>query len=102
MKVEFLDVARMELDQAFEWYEAQQKDLGFQFINEFDAAIRRILAFPEAYQLLDNDMRRCLVKRFPYGIWYGLDTEKNTVVVVSVAHLHRKPDYWIDRIRSNL
>ncbi len=39
MKIEFLENAQTELDQAFEWYETQQKNLGIQFLNEFDAAI---------------------------------------------------------------
>ena len=41
------------------------------------------------------DVRRCLVRRFPYGIIYGI--EEDTIVVVSFAHLHRKPFYWIER-----
>ena len=44
MKIEFLDAAEIELDDAFKWYEAQQKNLGVQFLTEFDAAIRRISA----------------------------------------------------------
>ena len=95
MKIEFLKAAQTELDQAFEWYETQQKDLGVQFLNEFDAAIRRISSYPESYILIEKNVRRCLVKRFPYGILYGIDTDK--IVVIAVAHLHRKPDYWIDR-----
>lgn len=95
MKVEFLEAAQTELDQAFEWYEVQQKDLGVQFLNEFDAAIRRIANYPESYILIEKDVRRCLVKRFPYGVLYGIDADK--IIVIAVAHLHRKPDYWIDR-----
>ncbi len=95
MKIEFLELAQTELDQAFEWYETQQKDLGVQFLNEFDAAIRRIITYPESYILIEKDVRRCLVKRFPYGILYGIDIDK--IIVITVAHLHRKPDYWIDR-----
>jgi len=95
MKIEFLEAAQTELDQAFEWYETQQKDLGVQFLNEFDAAIRRIANYPESYILIEKDVRRCLVKRFPYGILYGIDADK--IIVIAVAHLHRKPDYWIDR-----
>ncbi|MCK9636621.1 type II toxin-antitoxin system RelE/ParE family toxin [Methylobacter sp. Wu8] len=95
MKIEFLESAQTELDQAFEWYEAQQKDLGVQFLNEFDAAIRRIATYPESYILIEKNVRRCLVKRFPYGILYGIDADK--IIVIAVAHLHRKPDYWIDR-----
>jgi plasmid stabilization system protein ParE len=95
MKIEFLEAAQTELDQAFEWYETQQKDLGMQFLNEFDAAVRRIIRYPESYILIGKEVRRCLVKRFPYGILYGIDVGK--IIVIAVAHLHRKPDYWIDR-----
>jgi len=96
MKVEFLEAAQIELDQAFEWHETQQKNLGMQFLNEVDSAIRRIAAYPEAYRKLGKDVRRCLIKRFPYGILYGLDADK--IIIIALAHLHRKPDYWIDRI----
>lgn len=98
MKVEFLETAQTELGQAFQWYETQQKNLGLQFLNEFDAAIRRIVAFLEAYMPFEKNIRRCLIKRFPYGVLYGLDTDK--IIVIAVAHLHRKPDYWIDRIKQ--
>jgi len=96
MNVELLAAAQAELDQAFIWYETQQTNLGLQFLNEFDAAIRRIVAYPEAYAVISKDLRRCLIKRFPYGILYGVATNK--IIVVAVAHLHRKPDYWLDRI----
>ncbi|MFA5920228.1 MAG: type II toxin-antitoxin system RelE/ParE family toxin [Methylococcaceae bacterium] len=96
MKIEFLEAAQTELDEAFNWYEAQQLNLGVQFLTEFDAAIRRIVTYPKSYALLGSDVRRCLIKRFPYGVLYGIDTD--TIVIVAVAHLHRKPNYWIDRL----
>ncbi len=80
MKIEFLEIAQAELDHAYEWYEAQQKNLGIQFLDEFDASVRRIVAFPEACVLIGEDVRRCLIKRFPYGILYALDADK---VIVS-------------------
>ncbi len=96
MNVEFLAAAETELDQAYQWYEQQQPGLGKQFLSEFDAAIRRITAFPKSYVLIDTDIRRCLIKRFPYGVLYGID--RQSIIVVAVAHLHRKPDYWLARI----
>ncbi|NOS88639.1 MAG: type II toxin-antitoxin system RelE/ParE family toxin [Methylococcaceae bacterium] len=96
MKIEFLEAAQAELDEAFNWYEAQQLNLGFEFLTEFDNAIRRIVAYPKSYALLGSDIRRCLIKRFPYGVWYGIDAE--TIVIVAVAHLHRKPNYWTKRL----
>ena len=99
MKVEFLETAQTELDQAFQWYEMQQQNLGKQFLNEFDAAVRRIVAYPEAYLLIEKEIRRCLIKRFPYGVWYGIEADK--IIVIAVAHLHRQPDYWLSRIKSS-
>ena len=96
MKIEFLEAAEIELDEAFKWYEAQQQNLGVQFLTEFDAAIRRISAYPKSYALLDNEVRRCLIKRFPYGVLYGIDTD--TIVIIAIAHLHRKPNYWVTRL----
>jgi plasmid stabilization system protein ParE len=54
MKVEFLEAAQTELDQAFEWYETQKKELGVQFLNEFNSAVRRITIYPESYILIDR------------------------------------------------
>jgi len=96
MKIEFLEAAQAELDEAYSWYEIQQENLGVQFLTEFDAAIRRIAAFPKSYAMLGSDIRRCLIKRFPYGVLYGIDADR--IVIVAVAHLHRKPNYWIDRL----
>lgn len=72
MKVEFLEAAQAELDQAFEWYETQQTNLGRQFITEFEAAIRRIIRHPLVYISIDQQLRRCLIKRFPYAIFTAL------------------------------
>jgi hypothetical protein len=76
-----------------------RKTLGVQFLTEFDAAIRRIFAYPKSYALLENEVRRCLIKRFPYGILYGIDAD--TILIIAVAHLHRKPNYWVKKSGSN-
>ncbi|MFZ6017909.1 MAG: hypothetical protein ACOYU0_10020 [Nitrospirota bacterium] len=62
------------------------------------APIRRIAVFPLSCTEIEPDLRRCLLTRFPYGIIYGIDS--GTVVVIAVAHLHRKPKYWGDRIQT--
>ena len=96
MKIEFLEAAQAELDEAFNWYQAQQLNLGVQFLTEFDSSIRRICAYPKSYALLGDDVRRCLIKRFPYAVMYGIDA--GTIVIIEVAHLHRKPNYWHGRL----
>ena len=65
-------------------------------MDELDRAVRRALAFPMSCPEIEPGVRRCLLARFPYGLIYGVDRE--TIVVVAVAHLHREPRYWVDRI----
>ncbi len=96
MKVRFLKPAQLELDDAVAWYNDQAAGLGLEFLDEFDRAIRRALTHPLSCLEIESGLRRCLLARFPYGVVYGLDSD--TVVVVAVAHLHREPRYWSDRI----
>lgn len=96
MKIRFLKPAQSEVDDAFLWYDSQTHGLGTQFLDDLDRAVRRIAAFPLANTEIEEGLRRCLLSKFPYGIIYGLDSE--IVIVVAVAHLHREPRYWIDRL----
>ncbi|MEX0806772.1 MAG: type II toxin-antitoxin system RelE/ParE family toxin [Candidatus Binatia bacterium] len=96
MKVSFLILAQSELNDAVAWYNRQAAGLGREFLDELDRAVRRAVAFPMSYPEIEPGIRRCRLARFPYGLIYGVDGE--TLVVVAVAHLHRRPRYWIDRI----
>lgn len=96
MKFKLLAPAAAELREAAKYYEARVSGLGFDFIIEVRAAISRIVDNPEAWQLLDEEIRRCRTHRFPYGIIYTI--EDRQVLILSVMHLHRHPDSW----RKNL
>jgi plasmid stabilization system protein ParE len=95
MKIAFLPAAQSELDSAFSWYEEQAVGLGNEFLDELDKTLRLIATFPELQPLIDKKVRRCLVNRFPYAIFYGV--ADHSIIVVAVAHLRRKPDYWKSR-----
>ena len=96
MKVRFLAPAQRELDDAVAWYDEQAAGLGREFLDELDRAVRRVLSFPLSYPEIEPGIRRCRLARFPYGLIYAVDGE--TIVLLAVAHLHRRPRYWIDRI----
>jgi toxin ParE2 len=59
-------------------------------------AADRIARFPEAWQPLGEGLRRCRLSRFPYALIYAVNN--SDILVVAVAHLHRRPDYWRDRL----
>jgi len=95
LKVRFYKAAERELDDAIAYYEHELPGLGDQFREAVQSALNRMKLFPEAYSPLSWRTRRCLVSKFPYGIIYKL--QENEIVVIAVAHLHRKPEYWTSR-----
>ena len=96
MKINFLEIAQMELDDAIEYYNYESPGLGDNFLIEALNALDRIGEFPEAWHPCSKRTRRCQTRRFPYGIIYQV--REHEILVVAVANLHREPDYWLDRI----
>jgi len=96
--VRVLEVAQQELDEAIAYYNSQAPGLGDAFLLEAVAAIDRIRRFPQAWHPLGESTRRCRLRRFPYGLIYHED--KGEVLIVAVAHSHRRPDYWRDRVKA--
>jgi hypothetical protein len=97
MEIRFLDVAQQELDEAIEYFNCESSGLGDQFLLEVLDALARVRQFPNAWHLYTENSRRCRTRRFPYGIVYQV--LEGELLIVAVAHLHRKPSYWLDRIK---
>ncbi len=98
MNVLLLDPAQRELDDAIAWYADQAPGLGNAFLIETLKAIHLIQRFPLAWHPLSPNARRCRLNRFPYCVVYGL--EGDDLIVIAIAHQHRKPDYWRDRMQG--
>ncbi len=96
MEVNFLPLAQQELDDTFQYYEYQQKNLGSRFIHEVLNSIELIRYYPKGWHPMTQNSRRCLVKNFPYGIIYQIKSDY--ILIIAIANLHRKPNYWINRI----
>ncbi len=92
MKISFLVAASHELDEAYDWYEAQAKGLGGQLVEEARLAVRRVAVFSESCQEIAPGIRRCLVRRFPYALIYRTAGEE--LIILAVMHQHRKPRNW--------
>ena len=98
MKINILDEASAELDDAFQYYEYEQENLRYRFISKFTDVLELIKFYPNGWHPLSKRVRRCLVKGFPYGIIYQVREEE--IIIVAVANLHRKPNYWVERIKK--
>ncbi|MFH1674323.1 MAG: type II toxin-antitoxin system RelE/ParE family toxin [Pseudomonadota bacterium] len=96
MKVIFDTLAQLELDDSSEYYEFEASGLGARFREEVKRGIRRIREYPDGWTKEKNDVRRYLLHKFPYKILYSI--EEDYIYIIAIAHCHRRPDYWIDRI----
>ena len=96
MKINFLEIAQIELDDAVEYYNYEVSGLGDAFLAEVLNALDMIGEFPTAWHPCSERTRRCRTRRFPYGIIYQIRNQE--ILIVAIANLHRKPDYWKDRI----
>ncbi len=96
LPVKFLDLAQNELDDTFEYYEFQQENLGYRFVEEIVNSLALIKDYPDAWTKSSKHTRRCLVKTFPYGIIY--QKRDDVILIVAIANLHKEPDYWVSRI----
>ena len=94
--VAFHPEARAELAAAARWYDKERPGLGRQFRQEAKAAISRIAQSPEAFGVIDDNVRCQILHRFPYGILYQVHADH--IFVVTVMHLHRDPEYWEHRV----
>lgn len=97
MKVRFLLPARAELSNAVRYYNLQRAHLGHEFKQEAQATIRRIVDFPLAWHPLGGEIRRCQMRRFPYGIIYEPWASRSEIIIIAVAGLHQEPEYWRSR-----
>ena len=94
--VRFHPEAEAEMIEAASYYEAQQPDLGRRFLASVHESLTRIQVNPRLYTLVDEGVRRCLTRTFPYGVVFR--DESDQCVVIAVMHLHRDPGYWQKRV----
>jgi plasmid stabilization system protein ParE len=96
LPIVFRAEARVEFDEAFDWYEQQQAGLGADFLMCVAELLERIESLPEAYEVVFENVRRAVVHKFPYLILYKV--EPNQVVILAVFHSKRDPQAWQGRV----
>ena len=90
--------AHRDLEKVVRFYHRESPDLRFQFEDALESALKHVLLNPHAWQLVEDDTRRILLKGFPYFVYYIV--EQDVVAVVAVVHTKRHPGHWRQRRRS--
>jgi toxin ParE1/3/4 len=89
------DEAQSEFDEAFDFYEARQAGLGVDFVARVQRVIDRIAANPLLHRVVHGDIRKAVVNRFPYCVFYRPHTDR--VEIIAVFHTSRDPSVWQGR-----
>ena len=90
-------MAERELNDSAAFYEARTNGLGADFIRQVERTLAQIAVNPNAGRFLSGTIRRRLVNRFPFAILYQAESE--SVWIIAVMHLRRRPGYWKRRLR---
>jgi hypothetical protein len=96
-----LPAADLEALEAAVWYDDRRTGLGDEFLHDLEVAFGQIRDSAQACSLLEcysgpHEVRRCLLRRFPY-LAISLHRPEETVVI-AVSNVRRRPNYWLDRI----
>lgn len=84
--------AAREIQEAFDWYEGRSEGLGLEFLRAADACLSGVRRNPSAFQPVYEEVRRALLRKFPYGLFYIL--RDDTIVVIACFHVSRSPADW--------
>jgi len=93
--VSFHRLAQRELVDGIRFYEIESRGLGGTFLGQIERCVRSIVEHPHAGSIVRGDVRRRLVRRFPYAILYSIRREG--VRVLAVMNMKRRPMYWVGR-----
>jgi toxin ParE1/3/4 len=95
-EVSYHRLAELELNEAAAYYELEKPGLGARFLTEDDCrCIESLVKHPQAGAIILGDVRRRLVRRFPYAVLYIIKPEG--VRILAIMNLKRRPLYWLGR-----
>jgi plasmid stabilization system protein ParE len=88
--------AELDVSDATAWHEKRRTGLGDEFLDELDSVLRRVSKSPFQFPKVKNNIRRALLRRFPYAVYFGVTRE--SVEIIALLHQHRDPRTWEKRI----
>jgi plasmid stabilization system protein ParE len=96
MKVVLRRLARIEFDDAGDFYEHRQGGLGARFTREVNTIFMEIANHPERFPEVQDGVREAPVMHFPYAIYYQI--VPSGISVISIFHTSRDPAVWQRRV----
>ena len=96
MIVQYHPLTASDLNSAIAYYNQERAGLGEDFRSEVHAAIDRVLSNPLHFAIVEHDIRRCFVRRFPYAVLFRILNDE-TLRVLVIRHHRRHPGFGLKR-----
>src|SRR5947209_6986971 len=87
--------AQTDIREAARWYEDREFGLGLRFLREVRTSLQHIADNPLMFPVIEEDVRRSLLQKFPYSIYFVNESE--AIAIIAVLHQHRRPGAWKSR-----
>lgn len=98
MNINLLRAAEDDLYEASLYYEERAKNLGVEFLEIVNCTLKKIADAPDAWPEIRANIKRCIIRRFPYAVYYAV--EADSIQVIAIMHLRQHPRRWFDRATS--
>jgi plasmid stabilization system protein ParE len=92
MRAVFRPEAQAEAIEARDWYESRAPGLGIEFVRTLEVALATAMKNPEACAVIESDLRRVILRKFPYSLVFRPEADR--IVVFAVLHHRREPRTW--------
>lgn len=92
--IRFTPLAESDVAEAYADYEAARSGLGEEFLRATEEVVSLIGDLPEACPKVHGQVRRALLHRFPYSLYYRIDRRAGVIEVRGVIHQRRHPSSW--------
>ena len=96
MLIRFNPEADAELTEARQWYSHYRQDLDLEFMQCIDDVLARVVRNPHFFPIVYGNLRRAVVRRFPFAVLYEVNA--NEIQVIAVFHSRRNPEVWKSRV----
>jgi len=95
LPVIFRPEAEEDVQEIYQWYESQQPGLGEEFIRILREKLDIVRDHPELFALIYKNVRRIILSKFPYLVFYISTGDQ--IIVLAILHAFRDPANWPQR-----
>lgn len=95
-KVEFSNEAEADFDKSYQYYYLENPKVAESFLRQINLGLDRIKQNPYFYQVIHKEIRKYVIRKFPFIIYYQIAS--SVIKVVAFFHTSRNPEIWNERL----